>query len=208
MSYVKHVLQPGEKILIDGRLSWVLYIPAILCLILGLILIAFEYAFWYQPLIVFGTLAVFGILTLVSAANAWFKRWITEIAVTDKRIIYKTGFINRHTEEMNMDKVSSVDVDQTFWGRIFDFGTIRILGAGGAGLTWPAQDARLRTVIVADQLPELAAKLSPLTPRYRSPLVAVSCAEPPTSNGAPAPIRAISDQQVRLGAGNCALCAG
>jgi uncharacterized membrane protein YdbT with pleckstrin-like domain len=134
MSYVKHVLQPGEKILIDGRLSWVLYIPAILCLILGLILIAFEYAFWYQPLIVFGTLAVFGILTLVSAANAWFKRWITEIAVTDKRIIYKTGFINRHTEEMNMDKVSSVDVDQTFWGRIFDFGTIRILGAGGAGL--------------------------------------------------------------------------
>ena len=25
--------------------------------------------------------------------------------MTDKRIIYKTGFINRHTEEMNMDKV-------------------------------------------------------------------------------------------------------
>jgi uncharacterized membrane protein YdbT with pleckstrin-like domain len=134
MSYVKHVLQPGEKILMDGRLSWVLYIPAILCLILGLILIAFESALWYQPLVVFGTAAVFGILTLGSAAHAWFKRWITEIAVTDKRIIYKTGFINRHTEEMNMDKVSSVDVDQTFWGRIFDFGTIRILGAGGAGL--------------------------------------------------------------------------
>ncbi len=76
---------------------------------------------------------MFGILTLISAANAWFKRWTTEIAVTDKRIIYKTGFINRHTEEMNMDKVSSVDVDQTFWGRIFDFGTIRIIGAGGAG---------------------------------------------------------------------------
>ena len=62
--------------------------------------------------------------------------------------------------------------------------------------------------MVADQLPELAAKLSPLMPRYRSPLVAVSCAELPTSNGAPSPIRAISDQQVRLGAGNCALCAG
>jgi len=133
MSYVKHVIQPGEKILVDGRLSWVIFFPSILYLIVGLILVAVENAFWYQPLVVFGTVAVFGILTLVSAANAWFKRWITEIAVTDKRIIYKTGFINRHTEEMNMDKVSSVDVDQTFWGRIFDFGTIRIIGAGGAG---------------------------------------------------------------------------
>jgi membrane protein YdbS with pleckstrin-like domain len=135
MSYVKDVIQPGEKILADGRLSWVLYLPAILYLIAGLVLIAVEDVFWpwYEPLTMLGTAAVFGILTLVSAANAWFKRWTTEIAVTDKRIIFKTGFINRHTEEMNMDKVSSVDVDQSFWGRIFDFGTIRILGAGGAG---------------------------------------------------------------------------
>jgi len=136
MSYVKHVIQPGEKILVDGRLSWVLFFPALFYLIVGLILIVVETAFWpwYQPLVVFGTVAVFGILTLVSGFNAWFRWWTTEIAVTDKRIIYKTGFINRHTEEMNMDKVSSVDVDQSVWGRIFDFGTIRILGAGGAGL--------------------------------------------------------------------------
>jgi len=135
MSYVKDVIQPGEKILVDGRLSWVLYVPAILYLIAGLVLIAVENAFWpwYQPLVMFGTVAVFGILTLGSLASAWFKWWTTEIAVTNKRIIYKTGFINRHTEEMNMDKVSSVDVDQSIWGRFFDFGTIRILGAGGAG---------------------------------------------------------------------------
>jgi membrane protein YdbS with pleckstrin-like domain len=136
MSYVKHVLQPGEKILVDGRLSWAIYHRAIFYLIAGLILIAVENAFWhwYQPLVVFGTIAVFGILTLASAASAWFNWWTTEIAVTDKRIIFKTGFIHRHTEEMNMDKVSSVDVDQSVWGRIFDFGTVRIIGAGGAGL--------------------------------------------------------------------------
>jgi uncharacterized membrane protein YdbT with pleckstrin-like domain len=133
MSYVRHVIQPGEKILVDGRLSWVLFFPAILYLIVGLILIAVENAFWPSQILVFGTMAVFGILTLVSVFRAWFRWWTTEIAVTDKRIIFKTGFINRHTEEMNMDKVSSVDVDQTFWGRIFDFGTIRIIGAGGAG---------------------------------------------------------------------------
>jgi len=39
-------------------------------------------------------------------------------------------------------------------------------------------------------------------------LIGPAGAEVPTSNGAPAPIRAISDQQVSPGAGNWALCAG
>jgi uncharacterized membrane protein YdbT with pleckstrin-like domain len=55
---------------------------------------------------------VFGALALVSAIHAWFVRWITEIAITDRRVIYKSGFINRHTVETNMDKVATVDVDQ------------------------------------------------------------------------------------------------
>jgi uncharacterized membrane protein YdbT with pleckstrin-like domain len=58
--------------------------------------------------------------------------WITEIAVTDRRIIYKRGFINRHTEEMNMDKVASVDVDQSILGRILDYGTVHV-AKGPAG---------------------------------------------------------------------------
>jgi uncharacterized membrane protein YdbT with pleckstrin-like domain len=72
------------------------------------------------------------VLFAVSFARAWFIRWITEIAVTDRRIIYKRGFINRHTEEMNMDKVASVDVDQSILGRVLDYGTIHVLGTGGA----------------------------------------------------------------------------
>ena len=52
--------------------------------------------------------------------------------MTDRRIIYKRGFITRHTEEMNMDKVASVDVDQSILGRMLDYGTIHVLGTGGA----------------------------------------------------------------------------
>ena len=51
--------------------------------------------------------------------------------MTDRRIIYKRGFINRHTEEMNMDKVASVDVDQSILGRILDYGTVHVMGTGG-----------------------------------------------------------------------------
>ena len=74
----------------------------------------------------------FAVLFVMSFVHAWFMRWITEIAVTDRRIIYKRGFINRHTEEMNMDKVASVDVDQSILGRMLDYGTVHVLGTGGA----------------------------------------------------------------------------
>jgi uncharacterized membrane protein YdbT with pleckstrin-like domain len=50
--------------------------------------------------------------------------------VTDRRVIYKRGFINRRTAEMHMDKVESVDVDQSVLGRLLDYGTIYVKGTG------------------------------------------------------------------------------
>jgi uncharacterized membrane protein YdbT with pleckstrin-like domain len=61
---------------------------------------------------------------------AWFKRWTTEIAVTNRRVISKTGFISRKTNEMQMDKVESVEVDQSVLGRILNYGTVTVRGTG------------------------------------------------------------------------------
>ena len=55
-----------------------------------------------------------------------------ELAVTDRRVIYKSGLLARHTLEMNRSKVESVDVDQSILGRIFGFGTIIVRGTGGS----------------------------------------------------------------------------
>jgi uncharacterized membrane protein YdbT with pleckstrin-like domain len=62
--------------------------------------------------------------------GGWFRRWTTEIDVTNRRIVYKRGFIKRHTVEMNMDKVESVDVDQSIFGRLLNHGDITIRGTG------------------------------------------------------------------------------
>ena len=62
--------------------------------------------------------------------SAWFRRWTTEIDVTNRRVVYKRGFIKRHTIEMNMDKVESVDVDQSIMGRLLNYGDITIRGTG------------------------------------------------------------------------------
>jgi uncharacterized membrane protein YdbT with pleckstrin-like domain len=130
MSYIKHVIQPGEKIIMVGRLSWIVYHRALWYLLLGVILLVLEHLFWDKDVIIYITAAIFGALVLVALFQAAFLRWTTEIAVTDRRVIFKRGFINRHTIEMNMDKVASVDVDQSILGRLLDYGTVTVQGTG------------------------------------------------------------------------------
>ena len=73
-------------------------------------------------------------LAVVLFLGAWFTRQMTELSVTNHRVIYKTGFIRRHTVEMNMDKVETVNVDQSILGRILSYGTIHVLGTGQGGI--------------------------------------------------------------------------
>jgi uncharacterized membrane protein YdbT with pleckstrin-like domain len=72
----------------------------------------------------------FALGACVTLASAWFKRWITEIDVTNRRIVYKRGLIKRRTVEMNMDKVATVDVDQSVFGRLINYGDITIHSTG------------------------------------------------------------------------------
>lgn len=132
MSYVNSVLQPGERIVVRAHLHWIVYGHAIALLVLGLVLLVWEASLSASTMLMQITAVTFFVLVAAAAAYAWFVRWITEIAVTDRRIIYKRGFIMRHTAEMNMDKVASVDVDQSILGRLLDYGTVHVLGTGGS----------------------------------------------------------------------------
>ena len=130
MSYANSVLQPGERVLLVGRLHWISYWHAILFLLLGIGLVCWEWSRGSGDRLISITAITFGVLFLVSFVHTWFIRWITEFAVTDRRVISKRGFINRQTAEMNMDKVESVQVDQSVLGRMLDYGTITVMGTG------------------------------------------------------------------------------
>jgi uncharacterized membrane protein YdbT with pleckstrin-like domain len=74
----------------------------------------------------------FSIGALLSLMLAPFiARATSEFAVTNKRIVIKTGLFSRRTIEMNMSKVESVVVDQSILGRILGYGTIIVVGSGG-----------------------------------------------------------------------------
>jgi len=132
MSYYEKVLQPGETVKFVGKLHWIIYNGAIFFLILSAVLafiitrIPSDGAGKYIiPQVIFA-------FSCVVFLNAWIKRLTTEIVVTNKRILHKTGIISRQTEEMNISKVETVDVNQGIWGRILNFGTVLVRGTGGS----------------------------------------------------------------------------
>jgi uncharacterized membrane protein YdbT with pleckstrin-like domain len=129
MRYIEQILQPGEKLLYSGTIHWVIYGPAIIFSVIALALLTLINPGPTGNAWLIGSV-VFWFAAGVAFFSAWFKRWTTEIDVTDRRVVYKRGFIKRHTIEMNMDKVESVDVDQTIMGRIFNYGDVTINGTG------------------------------------------------------------------------------
>jgi uncharacterized membrane protein YdbT with pleckstrin-like domain len=129
-SYVQRVLQPGEQVRHTTNIHWIVYKWGVLVLLLALVslLVAGAHAPWrtfWEYVAILLAMVAFALLFW-----EWFTRWTTEIAVTDRRVIYKEGFIRRDTNEMNLDKVESVHVRQSILGRILDYGHVIIIGTG------------------------------------------------------------------------------
>ena len=151
MSYVDKILQPDERVVATGKKHWIIYWPGISTfIVVVLVLLASS----RLPQLGAGLLvlaALLGLFGLVLLGRAWIHQWSTEIVVTNRRVIYKTGIISRYTTETNMDKIESVDVDQSLLGRILGFGTIsgRGTGEGIENLKRIAAPLRLRNAITA-----------------------------------------------------------
>ena len=131
--YIDEILQPGEKVLYSTNAHWMFYLPAMGAWVAALILVALSGMTAAVPILTLACLggsAVIGLLALFLTFKAWFHRWTTETDVTNMRVVHKTGFIQRRTFEMALDKIESVDVDQSIMGRFLNYGNVTINGVG------------------------------------------------------------------------------
>lgn len=141
-SYIEANLGRDEKIIYKAQVSWLSQ-------------------FWY---FVFGILLFpiffIGLIFFVFAA---INVMSTELALTNKRVIAKFGFIRRQTIEINLSKAESVAVNQGVIGRIFNFGSIVINGTGGSQAPIPyiarPMEFRQQTNALLDQISSPAPKL-------------------------------------------------
>lgn len=140
MGYLERTLQPGEEIVYQTHVHWVVYLPALLFAAggAGALVVAYLGAAPRDLLtwLGLGLLAV----ALVLGLAAWIKRISTEMAITNRRVMLKSGFVWRKTYEIDRSKVESVNVDQSILGRILDFGTVTVAGTGSGSA--PMKDVR------------------------------------------------------------------
>jgi uncharacterized membrane protein YdbT with pleckstrin-like domain len=132
MSYLDKVLQPGEVVLVKARPHWIVLLGPLVLLGLAMVL-AIGTAVVLSGSPALGGYAVAGVVALIALfllAGRMITRATTEFCVTDHRIIVKRGVLSLHTVELNVDKVESVDVDQSLLGRMFGFGEVTIHGVG------------------------------------------------------------------------------
>ena len=137
MSYVDDNLSKNEKVLFRARISKAVFLPGFLLFLISVVSIAFAYysvatssSTFFFVLLFFASIGV-AFYALLLGIKAIVVLTTTEFAVTNRRVIAKTGFIRRHTVELLLMKVESVSITQSVLGRLFDFGIVTITGTGG-----------------------------------------------------------------------------
>ncbi|MCW8137866.1 MAG: PH domain-containing protein [Planctomycetota bacterium] len=138
MGYVDTNLLPGETVAHRAALHWVIYARPIRTGIVGAAVLAGTIALTFGSPDLWGAFALglgASVVLLFSAAvgllEAVVRGATSEFAVTNKRVIVKTGFVSRDTLELNLAKVETVGVQQSVFGRLLGYGTIVIVGTGG-----------------------------------------------------------------------------
>jgi uncharacterized membrane protein YdbT with pleckstrin-like domain len=111
---------------------WMFFLPAIAAWVVAVVFLVLSRMVSADVLMLFclALAAIAGLAALYWTATASFHRWTTETDITNVRVVHKTGFIKRRTFEMSLDKVESVDVNQSILGRILNYCDITIRGVG------------------------------------------------------------------------------
>ncbi|HXX46440.1 MAG TPA: PH domain-containing protein [Candidatus Acidoferrales bacterium] len=129
MSYVEKNLASGEKLVYETGVHWVVLLWPI---VLAMVLVAGAIACGMQKNtnFVFAGAALI-VVAIVVIAVAILMRSATEIAVTNRRVIIKTGLASRRSLEIMLPKVESIGIAEPFAGRMLGYGTVVIHGTGG-----------------------------------------------------------------------------
>lgn len=140
MGYIEKTLIPGEHVVYHTRLHWIVMLGhAVLGLLfLGLGGFLLFYAMQHRQTLPVNQIHAYEIGGAVSVVIALMvfmagslRRNATEMAVTNRRVVVKTGLASRRTIEMLLNKVETIEVTEPGMGRMLGYGSILVIGTGG-----------------------------------------------------------------------------
>lgn len=119
MSFIERNMLPGEHVVAAAKLHWAMFIAPALVMLIGLTAMGGED----------GT-SIFMVLGLIWLVWRFIIYVTTEMAVTNKRVLAKTGVIRRNFVDLHNSKVEGVTYHQGIIGRFFGYGSIAVRGTG------------------------------------------------------------------------------
>jgi uncharacterized membrane protein YdbT with pleckstrin-like domain len=140
MGYIEKTLIAGERVVYRTRLHWIVmlgHVVLALLLVAGAGVLGF-YAYREQQVwtpselhMAEGAAVVALFAGLVALLMGSVRRNATEMAVTTRRVVVKTGLASRRTVEMLLNKVETIEVTEPGMGRMLGYGSITLIGTGG-----------------------------------------------------------------------------
>jgi uncharacterized membrane protein YdbT with pleckstrin-like domain len=133
-SYVESLMGQKERILLVTRQHWfILFSRIFLEIILIVVLVAgFVAASLYYPVASLGFILVLvPLIGMVRDILIWSNR---QYIVTNRRVIQVAGVFSKYVLDSSLEKVNDIKMNQTFLGRLFDYGDVQILTASELGI--------------------------------------------------------------------------
>ena len=144
MGYIENNRLPDEEIIVEAGHPGTAFIWPAALVALGVALSDYHFV-WPIFLLV-------GIWKAAKVASAFSN---DEMALTDKRIIGKSGLLKQKSVEVKKDSISGLSVDQSIPGRILGYGTVTVIGDGiavsgegdGLGFNYVGKPKELRNTV-------------------------------------------------------------
>ena len=127
----------GERVLREARTSWWALWPRVFLGLVGLALAG--WGLLRQDHAGYAVAAFGGLMFLWFVGGAMVRRSAMAVKLTDRYLVLQTGLVSRHTSTVMLNRVESLDVDQSLWQRMCGYGTLTIRGTG-------SEDLRLRGI--------------------------------------------------------------
>ncbi len=136
MGYVETLMGKNEKIVIKTRQHWMVMAGsivsnlffALVIIVIGVVLMTF----------LLGPMGAFALVLLIIPAalfiHAYLDWWNEEYIITNRRVVQAEGVMNKRVIDSSLEKVNDVVLNQTFLGRLLDYGDIEILTASEIGV--------------------------------------------------------------------------
>jgi len=146
MSWTEKNLMKDEKIIYQTKLHWFIFFRGIYFLFISALLLAGGHYLKtmkpisvgkqqyplesYSKYIVIASFVLLG-FTVIYEFVTFLRLKTSEFVITNLRVIIKVGILSTRTLEILLKKVETISIHQGIWGRIFNFGTVRVSGTGG-----------------------------------------------------------------------------